>query len=65
MAHLKDRTAQRVFKLFPDLKFDAKVEHFWQRSFGSRLVPPEDLERVGDYIRTQWDRLEKFDRGGG
>ena len=29
---------------------------FWQKSYGARLVPPEQLQAVRGYIRTQSER---------
>ncbi len=62
---LKGRVALGVFQLFPWLKADAGIEHFWQRSYGSKAIAPEALETVKQYIATQWDRLEKYYAGDG
>lgn len=42
---------------------DAGISNFWQVGYGSKLVEPEAKEQTLRYIRTQWDRLEKYDRG--
>ncbi len=59
---LKGVTARRIFKEMPDLKFDAQMSHFWQRRFGSKLVPPEAVPAVQRYIETQKERSEKYER---
>ncbi len=59
---LKGAVAYRIFRQFPLLKLDAGVEGFWQRRFGARVVPVEQADQVGHYIRTQWERLEKYER---
>ncbi|MDP3062487.1 MAG: IS200/IS605 family transposase [Chloroflexota bacterium] len=58
---LKGYSARRVFQRFPELRMDAGIEHFWQRSYGCSEVPPSQLAQVAAYIRTQWHRLEKYD----
>ena len=59
---LKGVSARRVFEEFPDLKLDAHTEHFWQKRCGSKPVPPEAISAVTSYIRTQKERLEKYER---
>ncbi len=58
---LKGVTARRVFQEFPELKFDAGVNHFWQKRYGRKEVPPDAVSDVTGYIQTQWDRLEKYE----
>ncbi len=60
MRLLKGYSARRIFQLFPELHLNAHVEHLWQKSYGFRVVPPEQVPAVIDYIRTQEDRLEKY-----
>ena len=59
---LKGPTARAVFQRFPDLYMDARLQHLWQRGYGCREVPPEEVERVAGYIRSQHQRPEKYDR---
>jgi putative transposase len=59
---LKGGSARRVFQEFPDVKLDAHTEHFWQKRFESKRVPPTALETVRRYIETQKERPEKYDR---
>ncbi len=59
---LKGTSSRKVFQQFPDLKLDAGVNHFWQKRYGSKIVEPNALPKVSGYIRTQNERLEKFDR---
>jgi len=60
---LKGISARRLFEHFPELKLDAHTNSFWQTGYGSKLVPGSALSITRDYIRTQWDRLEDYDRG--
>jgi putative transposase len=62
MKLIKGRSAYEVFRAFPELKIDAGVESLWQRSFNSRVVPIEQLSMVRRYIRTQDQRMEKYER---
>ena len=59
---LKGATSRRLFQRFPDLKLDAGVNSFWQHRYASKIVPEPAAASVGNYIRTQWDRLEKYER---
>jgi putative transposase len=59
---LKGITSRRVFQVFPELKLDAGVAAFWQHRYAAKLVPESATATVGRYIRTQWDRLEKYER---
>jgi putative transposase len=58
---LKGISARRVFEQMPDLKHDLKTSSVWQAGYGAVLVPPALETQVRSYIRTQWDRLEKFE----
>ncbi len=62
MKLLKGRSARRVFKQVETLKLDAHVNNLWQRGYGWKPVPVGAKHIVRRYIRTQMDRLEKFDR---
>ena len=59
---LKGRSAFEVFRAFPDLKLDARTNSLWQRSFNARSVAPNQVPIVRRYIRTQDERLEKYER---
>jgi putative transposase len=62
MKALKGKSARFVFLEMPDLKIDAPTHHLWQRGYGWKLVPAGAERSVRQYIRTQLDRLEAFDR---
>ena len=62
MKLLKGRSAYDVCRRAPELKLDAGENSFWQRGFASRAVPEDKLETVRRYIRTQDQRLEKYER---
>jgi putative transposase len=59
---LKGVTSRRIFQRFPELKLDAGVGAFWQRRYGAKLVSEAAAVTVGEYICTQWDRLDKYER---
>jgi len=59
---LKGVTSRQIFQRFPELKLDAGVGTFWQHRYGAKLVSEAAAVAVGDYIRSQWDRLEKYER---
>ena len=56
MHDLKGAAARRVFERFPELRLDMGSNSFWQKSYGARSVPPEHMETVRSYIRTQSER---------
>ena len=58
---LKGASSRKVFQRFPELKLDAGVNHFWQKRYGSKVIEPRVLATVSGYIRTQKERLEKFE----
>jgi REP-associated tyrosine transposase len=62
MNYVKGTSARRIFKRFPELKLDAHTTSFWQAHDGSKLISEEARAAVTHYIRTQWDRLEEFER---
>jgi len=59
---LKGATSRRIFQRFPELKLDAKVGAFWQHRYAAKLVPEAAAATVGRYIRTQCDRLDRYER---
>jgi len=59
---LKGATSRRLFQRFPDLKLDAGINSFWQHRYAAKVVPEPAAAATGHYIRTQWDRLEKYER---
>ena len=59
---LKGSSSRRLFQRFPDLKLDAGINSFWQHRYASREVPQTAAVAVSNYIHTQWDRLEKYER---
>jgi REP element-mobilizing transposase RayT len=56
MHDLKGASARRVFLDFPELRLDMGSNSFWQRGYGYRLVPGDQVETVLRYIRTQSER---------
>lgn len=61
MKLLKGRSAYEVLRRFPELKLDAHTNALWQRGYGAKPVPEAALATVRHYIRTQDERLEKYD----
>jgi REP element-mobilizing transposase RayT len=53
---LKGVSAREVFENEPELRLSMGALAFWQKSFGRRPVPEDQLEAVRKYIRTQHDR---------
>ena len=56
MMLLKGISAREVFEREPELRFSMRSLVFWQKSFGRRPVPEDQLETIRRYIRTQLDR---------
>jgi putative transposase len=56
MMLLKGVSAREVFEKEPELRLSMRSLVFWQKSFGRRPVPEDQLETVRKYIRTQLDR---------
>ena len=56
MMLLKGVSAREVFEREPELRLSIGSLVFWQKSFGRRPVPEEQLETVRKYIQTQVDR---------
>ena len=59
---LKGASARRIFQEMPDIKLDAQADHFWQKRFGSKLVPLGAVPTLRRYIETQKERPEKYER---
>lgn len=59
---LKGISSRRIFQAFPELKLDANTNSFWQRRYGARIVAGQAVAAVLEYIRTQKERPEKFDK---
>src|SRR3990172_3974848 len=59
---LKGASSRRLFQRFPELKLDAGISSFWQHRYAAREVPVLAAAPVGRYIRTQWERLDKYER---
>ena len=62
MMLLRGVSARRLLERFPSIRLDAHTESFWQAGYGSKLVPSSAVSTVQNYIQTQWDRLESYDR---
>ena len=59
---LKGISARHIFQRFPEMRLDAGVRNLWQHRYGYKEIPLPAADSVAAYIRTQWDRLEKFER---
>ena len=59
---LKGASSYRLHRLFPELKLDCGSAHFWQRGYDFALVEPGSLTARRRYVRSQMERLEKFER---
>jgi putative transposase len=62
MMLLKGVSSRRVFQRFPELRLDAHTGSLWQAGYGSKIVSPSALSKAREYIRSQWDRLEAYER---
>ena len=62
MNYLKGASSRALFLRYPSIRLDASTNSFWQRGFGSKIIPPAREQQVREYIRTQWDRLEGYAR---
>jgi putative transposase len=63
MNQLKGRSSYRLHKAYPELKLDSGSEHFWQRGYGFREVKAGSLTTRRHYVKTQKERLAKFEEG--
>ena len=59
---LKGCSSYRLHQAFPELKLDTGAQHFWQRGYGFRTVEPGSLAARQRYVKTQQERLDKFER---
>jgi putative transposase len=50
MRLLKGVSARRVFQRFPELKLDIGHNNFWQRGYGYRPIPDDQIDVVRSYI---------------
>jgi putative transposase len=56
MHQIKGASARVLLRTYPGLALDMNSESFWQKSYGARPVPSEQIEVVRTYIITQSDR---------
>ena len=59
---LKGGSSYRLHRTFPELKLDSGLEHFWQRGYSFAVVDPGSLAARRRYIKSQMERLDKFER---
>ena len=59
---LKGGSSYRLHRTFPELKLDSGLEHFWQRGYDFAAVEPGSLTARRRYVRSQKERLDKFER---
>ena len=59
---LKGVSSRRVFERFPELRLDAHTNSLWQAGYGSKIIPPSAVATLRKYIKTQWDRLDGYER---
>ena len=59
---LKGISSRKLHEAFPELKLDSGSNHFWQRGYAYKVVDPGSLESRLQYVKTQKERLEKYDR---
>jgi len=59
---LKGGSSYRLHRSFPELKLDSGSEHFWQRGYDFAVIEPGSLAARRRYVRTQKERLDKFER---
>lgn len=62
MKLLKGRCSYELFRRNPQLKLDARVNSFWQRGFSAQALRETQIGTLRRYIRTQDQRLEKYER---
>ena len=58
---LKGGSSYRLHRACPELKLDSGSDHLWQRGYGFMAVGPGSLASRRRYIRSQMERLEKFE----
>jgi putative transposase len=54
MHQIKGASAREILRMFPGISLDMK--NLWQKSYGARLVPADQVTAVRRYIRTQQNR---------
>ncbi len=59
---LKGASARYLLESIHDIRTDAGTNHFWQKRYGAKAVESAALASVGNYIRTQKERPEKYAR---
>jgi len=59
---LKGGSSYRLHRTFPELKLDSGSEHFWQRGYSFAVVEPGSLTARRSYVRSQKERLDKFEK---
>ena len=59
---LKGVSSRKLHLAFPELKLDSGSHHLWQRGYAFTIVEPGSLSARRRYVRTQKQRLEKFER---
>jgi len=59
---LKGGSSYRLHRAFPELKLDSRSEHFWQRGYDFAIVEPGSSAARRRYVRSQKERLDKFER---
>ena len=59
---LKGGSSYRFHRTFPELELDSRSEHFWQRGYSFAVVEPGSLTACRRYVRSQKERLDKFER---
>ena len=59
---LKGASARHLLDLMPDVRLDASTNHLWQKRYGAKPVSAPLLATVRQYIRTQKDRPEQYER---
>jgi len=56
MHQLKGTSSRFIFLRYPELKRDLPTGSFWQKGYGRRWVPVQQLAAVRRYIQTQRER---------
>ncbi len=59
---IKGISSRKLHLAYPDLKLDTHSHHLWQRGYNFTIVEPGSLTTRRQYVRTQKERLEKFER---
>ena len=56
MHQLKGATARGIRLKYAELGLDMESNSLWQKSYGARPVPPDQVETVRNYLLTQSGR---------